>query len=75
MELNFTEQIRIILKRQGHNIEWLADKLGMSRQNLSQQMKRANFKENDMKRIAAALDCNVIVEVEEKPPEAGENTP
>ena len=62
-DLTFTEQIRIIMRRHGVTVEKLGEIIGVSKQNLNQQMKRDNFREQDMKRIAQALNCAVKIEV------------
>ena len=55
MELSFGEQIKILLKRKNMTIKELADlyveKTGMpmSRQNLTQRLRRDNFPEQDMR--------------------------
>lgn len=65
MELTAGEQIRVILKRRGLSVADLAERLEVSRQNLNQQMIRDNFREQDIKRIAAALDCDCKIEITE----------
>lgn len=53
-----SEKIRILLvKRQNMSEAELARKLELSPQNLNAKMKRDNFTESDLKKIAAALDC------------------
>lgn len=73
MKLTFSEQIKIILKRQGKTVQDLANLLNTSLQNINQQLKRDNFKERDMQRIAAALGYDVYIEVTEAG--RGENVP
>ena len=63
MELSFAEQVRTILHRKGMSIDELSNILGMSRQNFWQQMNRDNFRENDMKKIADAIDCDITIEL------------
>lgn len=41
----------------------LADTIGRSRQALCQSLKNDNLKENDMKKIADALNCDLIIEL------------
>ena len=72
MELTFGEKIRVILNRQNKSIDDLAGILGMSRQNLWQQLNRDNFKEKDMEKIAAALGYNLTIELTEKETPAAE---
>ena len=57
MELSTSEKIRILLKRRNQTITNLAENLQTSRQNLTNKVSRNNFSENDLKRIAEALDC------------------
>ena len=69
MELSFGEQIKILLKRKGLTIKELADMYEaqtgrpMSRQNLTQRLKRDNFPEQDMHIIAALLGYQVSVQL------------
>lgn len=69
MELSFGEQIKILLKRQNMTIKDLADlytaRTGtpMSRQNLTQRLKRDNFPEQDMHILAALLGYHVSVQL------------
>ena len=66
MVLSFAEQVRTILHRKNMTVDNLAGILGMSRQNLWQQLNRDNFKEKDMERIAEALSCDLSIELIEK---------
>ena len=66
MNLNFSENIRIILKRKNMTVEQLAALIGTSKQNLNQKLNRSDFKESDMKNIAAALGYDVVIELREK---------
>lgn len=53
------EKIRVLLVKRGNISEAeLARKLGISPQNLNAKMKRDNFSEGDLRKIAAALDCS-----------------
>ncbi len=62
-DLTFGEQVKIILGRKGMTIKQLAELIEvrtgkkMSRQNLTQRLGRDNFQEQDMRMIAAILDC------------------
>lgn len=62
-DLSFGEQVKIILKRRGMTIKELAETIEertgkvMSRQNLTQRLNRDNFQEQDMRLIAAILEC------------------
>ena len=56
--MSMTEKIRILLVKRGNISEAeLARRLGMSTQNLYGRMKRDNFTENDLCKIAQVLDC------------------
>lgn len=59
--LSVAEKTKIILNRQGLTIAQLADRLNMSRQNLSNKLSRNNFDEKDIKAIAEALNCSVDI--------------
>ena len=67
MELTFGEQIKIILKRRNMTIQDLAEAyesqtgIKMTRQNLSQRLKRDNFSEQDMHTFAAILGYQVSI--------------
>lgn len=69
MELSFGEQIKILLKRKNMTIQDLAtlyeQQTGnkMSRQNLTQRLKRDNFPEQDMHIISALLGYNVSIQL------------
>ena len=53
------EKIRIALIKRGNITEAkLAERLGMSPQNLNQKMKRDNFTQNDLDKIATVLGCS-----------------
>jgi len=62
MSMPVSDKIRILLIRRGNISEAeLARRLGVSPQNLNHKMRRDNFTEKDLKKIAAALDCTVSV--------------
>lgn len=69
MELSFGEQIKIILKRKNMTIQDLAELYEittgtkMTRQNLSQRLRRDNFPEQDMHALAAMLGYQVTVQL------------
>lgn len=69
MELSFGEQIKIILKRKSMTIQDLAELyevqtgVKMTRQNLSQRLRRDNFPEQDMHALAAMLGYQVSVQL------------
>lgn len=59
MNLTTSEKIKILLNRRNMTLSQLADKTGQTRQNLSNKISRDNFSEKELKKIAAALDCEV----------------
>ena len=69
MELSFGEQIKIILKRKNMTIQDLANlyesQTGtkMTRQNLSQRLRRDNFQEQDMRILSALLGYQVSIQL------------
>lgn len=79
MELSFAEQIKIILKRKNMTIQDLAliyesqTGIKMTRQNLSQRLRRDNFPEQDMHELAAMLGYQVSIQL--TPTASGENIP
>jgi DNA-binding Xre family transcriptional regulator len=62
--MSTSNRIRILLIKRGNLSEAdLARKLGMSPQNLNAKMKRDNFNEKDLQKIAAALDCTFTMDI------------
>lgn len=59
--LTAAEKIRMICKRRKLSLSALAEKLGSTRQNLSNKLSRDNFTEKEIGEIAAALDCEYEV--------------
>lgn len=57
----FTEKIELVLIKRKLTKAQLAEKVHMSPQNLYNRMKRDNFCEEDMKKIAEVLDCKLDV--------------
>ena len=58
MPLTMGEKIKIILGRRNMTLAQLSEKVGQSRQNLSNKMSRDNFSEKELYEIAKALDCS-----------------
>ena len=81
MDLSFGEQIKIILKRKNMTIQDLADlyeaQTGckMTRQNLSQRLRRDNFPEQDMHTLAGLLGFHVSVQLTQISEEASLSAP
>ena len=57
--LTTTEKIRILLDRRGRTMNWLAESLGMTRQNLSVKMKNCSYSQKELEKIAELLDCTI----------------
>ena len=55
--MEMAKKIKMLLAARGMSIKDLADKLGMTRQNLDKKMRRSNFSEEDLKAIATACDA------------------
>ena len=62
MDLTIGEKIKIIMNRKSINMTELAAATNQTRQNLSNKMARDNFTEKDVRDMAAALGCEVVVE-------------
>lgn len=66
VELTVAEKIKIILGRREMTVSDLAKKIGTSPQNLHNKIKRNNFNEKEIERIAEALgvkyEINFILE-------------
>ena len=62
MPISMGEKIKIVLKRRNMTTTELAEKIGTSRQNLTNKFKRNNFSEKEIAEIAAVLDCKQIAE-------------
>ena len=67
MRLKASEQIKIYCDRLGVNYTELGRRLGVSPQNVSQLIKKGNFRENDLEKIADALGLDLVIEFREKP--------
>ena len=59
--LSASEKITIIRKRKNMSASDLAEKSGMSRQNLSNKISRNNLQEDDIQKFADALGCKAEV--------------
>lgn len=57
MGLSMAEKIRVILGRRKETVTELAERLGTSRQNLSNKLTRDNFTAQELAAIAEALGC------------------
>ncbi len=61
-----TEKIKEKLKEKGIKQGELAKELGISKENISQRMKKNNWRINELKHIAKILNCDLICEFKEK---------
>lgn len=62
MELFTSEKIKILCKRQNITVAELADRCGWSRTNLANKLRRDNFCESDLRKIAEALGCELVID-------------
>jgi DNA-binding CsgD family transcriptional regulator len=59
VDMSMVEKIRVLLVKKGNISEAeLARRLNDSPQNFNAKMKRDNFTEGDLRRIAEVLDCD-----------------
>ena len=58
MSLTMGEKIRILMRRKHMNLGQLAEATGQTRANLGNKLSRDNFKEQDLRKIAEALNCD-----------------
>lgn len=70
MRLSFGEKMRVMMKRRGVSVQELADRLGVSRQNVNQRLNNDSFTLADMEKYTAAIGCSIEIEIVE-PPEGG----
>jgi len=57
MNLNNSEKIKILCKRQKITLTSVAKELGLSIQNFSNKLAKNNFDENELNRIAQIINC------------------
>ncbi len=50
------EKIKVLLNRKSMSVQDLAELLGQSRQNINTKLKKDNFSEQDLKKIAEVLE-------------------
>ena len=55
MPISMGEKIKIVLKRRNITITELAERIGTSRQNLTNKFTRDNFSEKEIRQIAKAI--------------------
>lgn len=67
MRLSFGEKMRVMMKRRGVSVQEVADRLGVSRQNVNQRLNADKFTLDDMEKYAAAIGCSIEIEITELP--------
>lgn len=55
MDMTVGEKVKILMNRQKMSMGEMAEKTGQSRQNLSNKMKRDDFSEKEIRKMADAL--------------------
>lgn len=61
MEMNISERIRVLMRRKGLTQIALAERMQFSRQNLDKRLKRNSWTEDDLKRMADAMGCDLEI--------------
>ncbi|HMM05290.1 MAG TPA: helix-turn-helix transcriptional regulator [Clostridiales bacterium] len=56
--MSVSKKIKLLLVEREMTMTELAEKLNTGKSNLSGKMKRDNFSENDLKKIAEVLNCD-----------------
>ena len=56
--MGMSEKIKIALLKRKMTVTQLAEKLNTSSQNLSNKLRQDKFRENELREIAEALDCD-----------------
>lgn len=69
--LTVEEKIRIIVKRKGRSLAWLARQTGQTPQNLNDKFRRSNFTVAQLEGVAKALGCELEIRFTDK--ESGES--
>lgn len=62
MEMTAGEKLRIIMDRMKISMGQMADGTGQSRQNLSNKMKRDDFSEKELRKMAEVLGCTINIQ-------------
>lgn len=61
-----TKIIKVLLAKRGINALELSKKLDCTSANIYNKFKRNNFSLNELEEIAEAVDCNLIIEFQDK---------
>lgn len=59
--MGMSEKIKIVLVKRKKSVTDLAKSLNTSSQNLSNKLRNDNFREEELREIAEALDCDLDV--------------
>jgi len=59
--LKTSEKIRLLLKRKNMSVTELSEKIGTTRQNLTNKLSRNNFSEKDLRKITEALGQELVI--------------
>lgn len=60
------EELRIEMLKRKMTIKQIAANLGKTQNNLSQQLNRANLRENDIKEILDAMNCYLVFDIKSR---------
>lgn len=63
MDMTAGEKIRIIMDRKKISMGAMAEGTGQSRQNLSNKMKRDDFSEKELRKMADVLGCTINIQI------------
>lgn len=59
VKLSITEMIRVLAKRKGVPVGYIAECMGHTRQNLCNKMRKNEFKVTELEQIASAVGCHL----------------
>lgn len=59
--LTISEKYALMVKRKGQILTEVAEKLGMSSQNIYKKLKRGHWSDDDLKRYAEVIGCDYEV--------------
>jgi transcriptional regulator with XRE-family HTH domain len=62
MDISAGEKLRIIMDRKNISMSIMAEGTGQSRQNLSNKMKRDDFSEKELRKMAEVLGCKINIQ-------------
>ena len=62
MDMSAGEKIRVIMERKKISMGMMAEGTGQTRQNLSNKMKRDDFSEKELRKMAKVLGCTINIQ-------------